>query len=137
MFLEEAEEDMEMSDLPPLENTSLLPVLAPVVPGFVPFAMSTSQHCVPPKSLLRETWHPYQDSVGRCCCEPGGWCNDLPCAGRVQRVPCKIQGHGSSNGGSWPGRSCCGTDEEPCNQLRSLCSGHTPTCTPCLGSPEV
>ena len=137
VFLEEAEEDMEMSDLPPLENTLLLLVLAPVVPGFVPFAMSTSQHCIPPKSLLRKTWHPSQDSVGQCCCEPGGWCNDLPCAGQVQRVPCKIRGHGLSNGGSRPGRSCCGTDEEPCNQLRSLCSGHTPTRTPCPGSPEL
>ena len=32
-FLEEAKEDMEMEDLPPLENTSLLPVLAPVTGG--------------------------------------------------------------------------------------------------------
>ena len=53
-----------MSNLPPLENASLLLVLAPVVPGFVPFAVSVSQHCVPPKSLLRKVWHPYQDSVG-------------------------------------------------------------------------
>ena len=52
-FLEEADEDLEMNELPPLENTSPLPVLAPVVPSFVPFAISTSQHCVPPKSLLR------------------------------------------------------------------------------------
>ena len=63
-FLEEAEEDMEMSDLPPLENASPLPVPTPVIPGFVPFAVSTSQCCIPPKSLLRKTWHPYQDSVG-------------------------------------------------------------------------
>ena len=63
-FLEEAEEDMEMQDLPPLENVLPLLVLAPVVPGFVPFAVSTGQHCVPPKSLLRKIWHPYQDSVG-------------------------------------------------------------------------
>ena len=83
VFLEEAEEDMEMSDLPPLENISLLPVPAPVIPGFIPFAVSTSQHCVPPKNLLRKVWHPYQDSVGRCHCEPGGWCNDLPCVGRI------------------------------------------------------
>ena len=58
-FLEEAKEDMEMNDLPPLENISLLLVPAPVVPGFVPFAVSTSQHYVPPKSLLRKVWHPY------------------------------------------------------------------------------
>ena len=55
---------MEMSDLPPLENVSPLPVLAPVISGFVPFAVSTSQHCVLPKSLLRKVWHPYQDSIG-------------------------------------------------------------------------
>ena len=30
-----------------------------------------------------------------------------------------------------------GTDEEPCDQLRSSCSGHTPTCAPCLGSLEL
>ena len=39
MFLEEADEDLEMNDLPLLENASLLPVLAPVVPSFVPFAV--------------------------------------------------------------------------------------------------
>ena len=61
-FLEEAEEDMEMKDLPPLENVSLLPVPAPVIPGFVPFTISTGQHCVLPKSLLRKVWHPCQDS---------------------------------------------------------------------------
>ena len=32
-FLEEAEEDMEMDDLPLLENTSLVPVPAPVTGG--------------------------------------------------------------------------------------------------------
>ena len=83
VFLEEAEEDMEMSDLPPLKNVLLLLVLAPVVPGFVPFAVSTSQCCVPPKSLLRKVWHPYQDSIGQCRCEPDGWCNNLPCASQV------------------------------------------------------
>ena len=135
-FLEEAEEDIEMNDLPPLENASPLPVPAPVVPGFVPFTVSTSQCCVPPKSLLRKVWHPYQDSVGQCCCEPGGWCNNFPCASQVQHVPCKIRGHSSSNGGSQSGRSCCGTDDEPCDQPGSLCSGHTPTYAPCLGSLE-
>ena len=40
-FLEEAEEDMEMSDLPPLKNISLLLVPTPLIPGFVPFTMST------------------------------------------------------------------------------------------------
>ena len=55
---------MEMSDLPLLENVSLLPVPAPVIPGFVPFAMSTGQRCVPPKSLLWKVYHPYKDPVG-------------------------------------------------------------------------
>ena len=63
-FLEEAKEDLEMDDLPPVENSSLLPVPAPVFPGFVPFAVSTGQHYVPPKSLLRKVYHPYQDPVG-------------------------------------------------------------------------
>ena len=63
MFLEEAEEDMEMSDLP-LENILLLPVLAPVIPGFVPFAMSTSQQCIPPKNLLNKVYHPYHNPIG-------------------------------------------------------------------------
>ena len=59
VFLEEADEDLEMNDLPPLKNVSPLPVLAPVFPSFIPFAISTSQRCVPPKSLLRKVWHPY------------------------------------------------------------------------------
>ena len=63
-FLEEAKEDLMMDDLPPAENTSLLPVPAPVFPGFVPFTVSTSQCCVPPKTLLRKVYHPYKDPVG-------------------------------------------------------------------------
>ena len=90
VFLEEAEEDLEMDDLPPVKNTSLLPVPAPVFLGFVPFAISTGQRCIPPKSLLRKVYHPYKDPVGRCCCEPGGWCDDLPCSSRKQHTPCKI-----------------------------------------------
>ena len=81
-FLEEAEEDLEMDDLPLAENTSPLPVLAPVFPGFVPFTVSTGQCCVPLKSLLRKVYHPYKDPVGRCRCEPGGWCDNLPCSGQ-------------------------------------------------------
>ena len=42
-FLEEAEEDLVMSDLPPTENTSPLPVPAPVFLGIIPFAVSTGQ----------------------------------------------------------------------------------------------
>ena len=64
VFLEEAKEDLKMNDLPLVENSSLLPVLAPMFPDFVPFAISTSQHCVPPKSLLRKVYHPYKDPVG-------------------------------------------------------------------------
>ena len=97
-FLEEAEEDLLMDDLPPAENSSPLPVPAPVFPGFVPFAVSTGQHCVPLKSLLRKVYHPYKDPVGRCCCEPGGWCNNLPCSGRKRRVPRKIRGRSSLHG---------------------------------------
>ena len=51
-FLEEAEEDLMMDDLPLAENSSPVPVPAPVFPEFVPFAVSTGQHCVPPKSLV-------------------------------------------------------------------------------------
>ena len=83
VFLEEVEEDLEMSDLPPLEN--ITPVLVPALslPGFVPFAMGTSQHCIPPKSLLWKVYHPYQDPVGQCHCEPGGWCHKLPYSGQI------------------------------------------------------
>ena len=80
-FLEEAEEDLLMDDPPPAENTSPLPVPAPVFPGIIPFAVSTGQRCVPPKHLVRKVYHPYKNPVGRCCCQPGGWCDDLPCSG--------------------------------------------------------
>ena len=63
-FLEEAEEDLEMDDLPLAENSSPLPVLAPVFLGIILFSVSTSQHCVPLKSLLRKVYHPYKDPVG-------------------------------------------------------------------------
>ena len=102
-FLEEAKEDLEMDDLPLAENTSPVLVPAPVFPGFVPFAVSTGQCCVPPKSLLRKVYHPYKDPVGRCRCEPGGWCDDLPCSSRKRCVPRKIRGHSSSHGGSRSG----------------------------------
>ena len=102
-FLEEAKEDLMMDDLPPVENTSPLLVPAPVFPGIIPFAVSTGQCCVLPKSLVRPVYHPYKDPVGQCRCEPGGWCDNLPCSGRKRRVPCKIQGHSLSHGGSWSG----------------------------------
>ena len=102
-FLEEAEEDLEMDDLPPLENVLPLLVPAPVFPGFVPFAISTGQCCVPPKSLLRKVYHPYKDSVGQCHCEPGGWCNNLPCSSRKQRVSHKVRGRSLSHGSSQSG----------------------------------
>ena len=82
VFLEEAEEDLQMDNLPPTENTSPLPVPAPVFLGFVPFAVSTGQRCVPLKHLIKKVYHPYKDPVGLCCCEPGGWCNNLPCSGQ-------------------------------------------------------
>ena len=63
-FLVEVEEDLEMNDLPLLENTLPLLVLAPVFPGFIPFAVSTSQCCVLPKSLLKKVYHPYKDPLG-------------------------------------------------------------------------
>ena len=137
VFLEEAEEDLRMDNVPLVENSSLLPVLAPVFPGIIPFAMSTSQHCVPPKSLLRKVYHPYQGPVGRCRCEPGGWCDDLPCSGWKRRLSCKIRGRGSLYGGSQSGRSCCCSSEEPFDDQKSSCGGCTPTCAPCLGSPEL
>ena len=63
-FLEEAEEDLLMDNLPLVENVSLIPVLAPIFPGIIPFAMSTGQRCVPPKHLVRKVYHPYKDPVG-------------------------------------------------------------------------
>ena len=136
-FLEEAEEDLVMNDLPPLENASPLPVPAPVFPGFVPFAVSTGQRCVPLKSLLRKVYHPYKDPVGRCRCEPGGWCDNLPCSGQKRRVSRKVRGRGSSHGSSRSGRSCCSSSEEPFDNPRSSCGGRTPTHAPCPGSPEL
>ena len=137
VFLEEVEEDLEMNDLPLLENTSPLLVPALVFPGFVPFTVSTGQRCIPPKSLLRKVYHPYKDPVGRCCCEPGGWCDNLPCSGRKRHVSHKVRGRSSSHGSSQSGGSCCGTSKEPGDHQRSSCSGHTPTRAPCLGSPEL
>ena len=55
-FLEEAEEDLMMDDLPPAENTSPVLVPAPVFLGFIPFTVSTGQCCVPLKSLLRKVY---------------------------------------------------------------------------------
>ena len=136
-FLEEAEEDLVMNNLPLVENSSPLPVPAPMFPGFVPFAVSIGQRCVPPKSLLRKVYHPYKDPVGRCCCEPGGWCDNLPCSGWKQHVSRKVRGRGSLHGGSRLGRSCCGSSEEPFDNLRSSCGGRTPTRAPCPGSPEL
>ena len=64
VFLEEAEEDLMMDDLPPVGNTSPLLVPAPVFLEFVPFAVSTGQRCVPPKHLVRKVYHPYNNPVG-------------------------------------------------------------------------
>ena len=136
-FLEEAEEDLLMDDLPPAENTSPLLVLAPIFPGVIPFAMSTGQRCVPPKHLVRKVYHPYKDPVGRCHCEPGGWCDNLPCSGWKRRVSRKVGGRGSSNGSRQSGGSCCGTSEEPFDHQEYSRSGHTPSRAPSLGSLEL
>ena len=136
-FLEEVEEDLEMDNVPLAENTSPLPVPAPVFLGIIPFAVSTGQRCIPLKSLLRKVYHPYKDPVGRCRCEPGRWCNNLPCSGWKRHVSHKIRGRGLSHGGSWLGQSCCGSSEEPIDHQKSLCGGCTPTCAPCSGSPEL
>ena len=102
-FLEEAEEDLMLDDLPLAENTSPVLVLAPVFLGIIPFAVSTGQRCVPPKSLVRKVYHPYKDPIGQCRCKPGGWCNDLPCSGWKRCVSRKIRGCSSSHGGSQSG----------------------------------
>ena len=86
-FLEEAEEDVDLGDLPPLENVTPVPVPTPAIPGFISFTVSTGQCCVPPKSLLQKVYHPYHGSVGQCSCEPGGWCTDLPCSGWKRLIP--------------------------------------------------
>ena len=136
-FLEEAKEDLMMDDLPPAKNSSLVLVLAPVFPGVIPFAVSTGQHCVPPKSLVRKVYHPYKDPVGRCRCKPGGWYDDLPCSSWKQHIPHKIRGCSSSHGGSWSGRSCCGSSKEPFDHQERSCSGCTPTCALSPGSLEL
>ena len=83
VFLAEADEDLQLHDLPPLENVSPILIQAPTIPGFIPFTMSTDQHCIPSKGLP-QAFHPYENSIGQCHCEAGGWCNDLPCSGRKQ-----------------------------------------------------
>ena len=137
VFLEEAKEDLEMNNLPPVENSSPLPVPAPIFLGVVPFSISTGQCYVPLRSLLRKVYHPYKDPVGQCRCEPGGWCDDLPCSGRKQCVSRKVRGHSSSYGGSRSGRSRCGSSEEPFDDQKSSCSRRTPTHAPCPGSLEL
>ena len=137
VFLEEAEEDLMMDNLPPVENTSPVPVPAPVFPGIIPFTVSTGQCCIPPKHLVKKVYHPYKDPVGQCRCEPGGWCDDLPCSGRKRRVPHKIRGRSSSHGGSRSGRSCCGSSKEPVDNQKPSCGGRTPTRALCPGSLEL
>ena len=136
-FLEEAEEDLLMDDLPLAENSSPLPIPAPIFPGIIPFAVSTGQRCVLPKHLVRKVYHPYNDPVGQCRCEPGGWYDNLPCSGRKRHVSRKIRGRGLLNGGSRSGRSCCGTSEEPVDHQEYSRGGCTPTRALSLGSPEL
>ena len=44
-------EDLELHDLPPLENVTPIPTHIPTIPGFIPFTINTSQHCVSSKGL--------------------------------------------------------------------------------------
>ena len=85
-FLEEVDKGLKLADLPPLENMMPIPIQALTILGFIPFAMSTGQHCVPSKRLPHGVFHPYHNSIRQCHCEPGGWCNNLPCAGWKQQV---------------------------------------------------
>ena len=57
-FLMEVDEDLELADLSLLENVTLILIQALTIPGFVPFAMSTSQRCIPSKGLPCGTYHP-------------------------------------------------------------------------------
>ena len=41
-FLAEADKDLELEDLLPLENVTLIPIHVPTIPSFVPFTISTS-----------------------------------------------------------------------------------------------
>ena len=97
-FLAEANEDLKLGDLLPLENVTLICIHVPTISGFVPFTVSTGQHCVLSKKLS-QAYHPYENSIGQCSCEAGGWCNNLPCSGQRQQLPQKVQGHSSMNGG--------------------------------------
>ena len=62
-FLAEVDEDLKLEDLLPLENVTPVPIHIPTILGFVPFAMSTGQQCVPSKGLPR-AYHPYKGSIG-------------------------------------------------------------------------
>ena len=63
-FLKEVEEDLELGDPPPLENSSPIPICAPLPEGFVAFPVSTSQHCVLSKGLPHPGYyHPYLNSL--------------------------------------------------------------------------
>ena len=135
-FLAKADEDLKLNDLPPLENVTPIPIHVLTIPGFIPFTVSTSQHCVPSKGLP-QAYHPYQNSVGQCSCEAGGWCNDLPCSSWKQQLPQKVQGSSSTNGGSRLGQSCCGSLEEPFDNPRHLRSGHTTPHVLGFGSSEL
>ena len=85
----------------------LAPSVAPIFPGFIPFAISTGQRCVLLRNL-RKVYHPYKDPVGWCCCEPGGWCDDLPCSSRKRCISCQIRGRCRGLLGCWG--ECLGND---------------------------
>ena len=50
-FLAKADEDLKLNNLLPLENMTPIPIHVLTIPGFIPFTMSTSQHCIPFKGL--------------------------------------------------------------------------------------
>ena len=68
--LEEVDKDLELADLPPLENVIPILIQASTIPGFVPFAISTSQCCVPSKGLPHRAFHP---SLGTRTHIPSGY----------------------------------------------------------------
>ena len=123
-FLEEAEDDLELGSPPPLESSSPspIPVPAPLLPpfeGFIPFSVSptsTGQRYVPSHGLPCTHAHPYFCWLqGRCCCEPGGWCDHRPCHGS-QPIARKIVGDNPNSWGRESSRRPRSSSEQPPDQ---------------------
>ena len=133
-FLEEAEEDMELDDLPPLENSSPVPIPTPRSVGTIPFAVSTGQCCIHSRGLPRPlTYHPYHHLVkGQCCCEPGSWCGESSCRGWWSI--CKNVGHDHCGREHWV-TGCYGSPpKEPSDQLGPKSSRRSAPCAQSMGS---